>query len=157
MRKRRAPFTILLMLIFLLTACTPRASQPPIPSASQAASSFENTHWLMVSFGPIGAEKPVVEGPSVTLLAADDKVGGSGGCNSYGGAYEITGDQLSFHNINSTLMACVDAQIMQQEQRYFEALQSAGTFEVKDNRLTITYDSGQGVLEFEMAVTPALQ
>jgi heat shock protein HslJ len=153
MRKRRASLTILMILILLLAACVPQASQPPAPNASQAASSFENTHWSLVSFGPAGAEKPVAEGSSVTLLAADGKVGGSGGCNSYGGAYEISGDQLSFHNINSTLMACVDEQIMQQEQRYFDALQSAGTFEVKDNRLTITYDDGKSVLVFEKAVT----
>jgi heat shock protein HslJ len=138
MRKRCAPFSILLILVFLLAACTPSDT-----------SGFENTHWSLVSFGPAGAEKPVVEGSGITLLANNGKVGGFGGCNSYGGAYEINRDQLSFHNINSTLMACVDEQVMQQEQRYFEALQSAGTFEVKDNRLTITYDNGKGMLIFE--------
>lgn len=94
-----------------------------------------------------------MEGSNVTLLAADGRFGGSGGCNSYGGAYEINGDQLSLHDINSTLIACIDGKITQQEQRYFEALQSTKTFEIKGNRLTITYDSGKDVLEFEKALT----
>jgi heat shock protein HslJ len=85
-------------------------------------------------------------------MAADGQFGGFGGCNSYGGAYEITGNQLSFHDINSTLKACVDEQVMQQEQDYFEALKSAGTFEVEGNYLTIAFNNGQGVLEFEKAV-----
>ena len=94
-----------------------------------------------------------MESSNVTLLAADGKLGGFAGCNSYVRAYEISGNQLSFHAINSTLMTCVDGQIMQQERHYFDALQSAGTFEVKDNHLAITYDNGKGVLIFEKVVT----
>jgi heat shock protein HslJ len=153
MRKKRALYSMPVMLILLLAACATQASQPPALSVSPAPNDFENTHWSLVSFGPAGAEKPVVEGSNVTLLAADGKFGGSAGCNTYGGAYEISGDQLSFHDINSTLMACVDGQIMQQEQRYFDALQSVGTFEVKGSHLTINYDSGKDVLEFEKAVS----
>ena len=54
----------------------------------------------------------------------------------------------------SSLLAWkADGQIMQQEQHYFDVLQSTGTFEVRDNHLTITYDNGKGKLEFEKAVT----
>jgi heat shock protein HslJ len=158
MRKKCTLYLVIAMLILSLAACVSQVNQPPagvpppIPSPSAVQNGLENTHWSLASFGPVGAEKPVVESSNVTLLAADGKFGGFGGCNSYGGAYEITGDQLSFHDINSTLKACADEQIMQQEQRYFEALQSAGTFAVKDNRLTIGYDSGKGVLVFKKAV-----
>jgi len=159
MRRGHTLYSMLAMLILLLAACAPQASRaqggttPPTSTDSPAKVGFENTHWSLVSFGPVGAEMPVVESSNVTLLAADGQFGGFGGCNSYGGAYEIRGNQLSFHDTNSTLKACVDEQITQQEQRYFEALQSAGTFEVKGNYLTITFNGGQGVLEFEKAVT----
>jgi heat shock protein HslJ len=165
MRMKRTLYPVLMLLILLLAACAPQASQPPtgatppagttLPGLSTTpdADAFENTHWSLVFFGPPEAKKPVVAGSNVTLLAAGGKFGGFAGCNSYGGVYEINGDQLSLHDINSTLVACVDGQIMQQEQRYFEALQSAGTFEVKDNQLTITYDSNKGVLVFEKALT----
>ncbi len=152
MRKKYTLYPMIVMLVLLLAACAPQASQPPAPSAAPAKDGFEDTHWSLVSYGPVGAENPIVEGSNVTLLAADGRFGGSGGCNSYGGAYEITGDQLSLRNINSTLIACVDGKITQQEQRYFEALQSTRAFEVKANHLIITYDGGKGVLEFEKAL-----
>ncbi len=159
MRRKLTLYPLLMLLVVSLAACAPQANQPPAatnpptPSVSPVQYDFENTHWSLVSFGPVGAEKPIVEGSNITLLAADGKFGGYAGCNSYGGAYEVTGDQLSLHDINSTLMACADEQIMQQEQRYFQALQSARRFAGKDNRLTIYYDSGKGVLAFEKAVT----
>lgn len=159
MRKKLTLYPLSMLLVVLLAACAPLASQPPAatnpptPSVSPVQKDFENTHWSLISLGPVGAEKPIVAGSNITLLAADGKFGGYAGCNSYGGAYEVTGDQLSLHDINSTLMACTDEQIMQQEQRYFQALQSAGRFAVGDNRLTINYDNGNSALVFEKAVT----
>jgi heat shock protein HslJ len=158
MRRGHAFYSMLSMLILLLAACAPQASRtqgsptPPNSTGSPARGGFENIHWSLVTFGPAEAKKPIVEGSNITLMAADGQFGGFGGCNSYGGAYEITGNQLSFHDINSTLKACVDEQVMQQEQGYFEALKSAGTFEVEGNYLTIAFNNGQGVLEFEKAV-----
>jgi hypothetical protein len=43
---------------------------------------LENTHWSLVSFGPPGAETPLVEGSTITLLLADGQAGGLGGCKS---------------------------------------------------------------------------
>jgi heat shock protein HslJ len=99
--------------------------------------------------GTAGAETPVIEGSTVTLeFQTDGQAGGSAGCNSYGGGYQVQGDTLSFDQLNSTLMACVDEAMMQQETEYFQALQSTGRFELADNQLTIWYDGGQSALNF---------
>jgi len=49
------------------------------------------------------------------------------------------------------LMACADQGIGEQEQQYYQALESVGGFEVSGDRLTIFYDGGQGALNFVRA------
>jgi heat shock protein HslJ len=123
------------------------AAQGGTPSAH---AELENIFWNLVSFGPNGTEKPLVQGSRVTLLLADGKAGGFGGCNAYGGTYQITGNnQISFSQMTSTLMACADNNVTQQEQQYLQALSSASRYEVNGNSLRITYP--QGVLVFEAA------
>jgi heat shock protein HslJ len=48
----------------------------------------------------------------------------------------------------STLMACVDEGLMQQETRYLAALQGADSFEIRNNQLVIWYEAGQAQLFF---------
>jgi heat shock protein HslJ len=118
-----------------------------------AAIGLEDTHWSLVSFGAPGAERPLVEGSSITLLLADGQAGGFGGCNSYGTTYLAEGNELTFGQITSTLVACEDDRVTQQEQAYFRALESASSYELEDFHLRITYDGGEGLLVFETPVT----
>jgi heat shock protein HslJ len=117
-----------------------------------AATRLENTPWNLVSFGPQGAEKALVEGSMISLLLANGQAGGFGGCNAYGGTYQVEADKISFHEIIRTEKACADNQVTEQEQQYFQALQSAAGYELDGNTLHITYDDGNGVLVFEAAV-----
>lgn len=117
----------------------------PVPETG-----LENTHWNLVSFGPAGAEQPVVAGSAITLMLAGGQAGGSGGCNSYGTTYRVDGNSISFGQVTGTLRACADSQATEQEQRYFQALESASAYEVQGDRLRITYDGG--VMIFEKAV-----
>ena len=110
---------------------------------------LENTHWSLVSFGAPGAETPLIVGSTITLQLADGQAGGLGGCNSYGGTYELEDGNISFDEITRTLKACADERVTEQEQRYIEALESAGSYELDGNRLRISYDDGGGLLVFE--------
>ncbi len=97
-----------------------------------------------------------MEGATITLkFEAENQFGGSGGCNSYSGQYQVEDGALLFSQIVSTLMACADERVTQQEQRYFQALEAAGQFELTADRLTIQYDGGRGVLNFVRAAAPA--
>lgn len=135
-------FTILLvMIVMLITACTPTGSgvvELTVPSK-----------WSLESMGITGSQVPVVEGSTVTLeFAESGQVGGSGGCNSFGGAVEVDGSTIKITDVVSTLMACADDQVMAQESQFFAALQSATSFELSGDRLTIFYDNGQSQLTF---------
>jgi heat shock protein HslJ len=118
-----------------------------------AGVNLENTHWSLVTFGSPGAERPLVEGSTITLLLADGQAGGMGGCNAYGGTYEIENGNISFNEITSTLRACADQGVTEQERRYFQALESAGSYELDGNQLRITYNDGAGLLVFETSLS----
>jgi heat shock protein HslJ len=130
----------------------------------EGESSLVNTRWILVSFDWPGAEaqvigSPVLEGSTITLdFIAGGLAGGSGGCNSYTTQYKVQERSISFAQVISTLIACEEG-IDQQEQRYYQALESAQEYEHAEDQLVVWYDDGQGVLYFvresESTGTPA--
>lgn len=120
---------------------------------------LENTQWNLVSLGAPGAQQPLIEGSTITLMLAGGQAGGSGGCNSYGGTYQVEGNNISFGEITRTLRACADDRVTEQEDRYLQALETAGEYQIEGDQLQITYDGDHGLMIFESALpvgpTPA--
>jgi heat shock protein HslJ len=143
---------LLLTIVLLIITCSSLTAQTPASArteSSGAENKLANTQWRLTSFGASDTESPVIEGTTITLkFGADGRIGGSGGCNSYGGDYRAQGDTLSFSKIISTKRACLEQSANQQEQRYFSALESASKFKLADNRLMIFYDGGRSALNF---------
>lgn len=167
----RALWAILVVVLVTMAGCTmpqPPSGTPGAPSESTASAStpaaattpaepgaviegepLVATSWQLTTFGPAGAETPVVADSTVTLaFSADGTAGGNTGCNTYGGDYTVEGDTLSFGEMVSTLMACADEAVMAQEQAYLAALQSAARYEVTADHLTIWYDEENSQLNF---------
>lgn len=118
------------------------------PGLVQGQRSLAGTEWRLVSLGPSGAETDVVQGTTVTIRFGEDgRAGGSTGCNSYGGTYEVRGDTISFGRLISTKRACLDQNANEQERRFLAALEAANRFRVSGDRLTIS-DRGRTVLNF---------
>ena len=105
--------------------------------------------WALRSFGVKDSEDPLLPRTSISLeFAADGKLNGSGGCNRYFAAYEMgPGDSLKIKSIGSTRMACPQ-EFMDQELRYFEALQSVSLFKVENELLQLFFGTGGQVLNF---------
>jgi heat shock protein HslJ len=134
-------------LFVLLSACAsePVATQP----VSENGQELENTHWQLVSFDSTDSETPVVDGTELTLnFDSDGQATGSAGCNSYGGVYRVEQGQLTIAEVVSTLMACTDTAIMDQEVHYLTALQTTGEFELSEERLIIHFGDGLSTLNF---------
>jgi heat shock protein HslJ len=64
---------------------------------------------------------------------------GNSGCNSLGGNYKVEGDKITFDQIVSTLMACDDPR-MTQEDVVHKVLSGTAPFKVKASTLTLTDD-----------------
>lgn len=93
------------------------------PDAQEPVSSATGIEFQVISFGPLGAVQPVLEGTTITAVFGDTEVSGSAGCNTYTGPLNPINDYFTVGPIASTLMLC-DEPIMQQEQAYLAALAS---------------------------------
>jgi heat shock protein HslJ len=123
-------------LTMLLTACTTRSPN--------AESNLEGETWVLVN---LNGSDPL-EGRQLILQFDSGQVSGNGGCNQYGGSYQITGEAIRFYDLFSTEMACMDPEgIMKQEQIYLELLQTANRFELVDGELIFFVDQ-QPILRY---------
>ncbi|WP_119068807.1 META domain-containing protein [Aggregatilinea lenta] len=119
-------------------------------AAAQDADELAGTQWQLVSF-----DEDLVANTTISLnFNEDGQAAGSAGCNMYNAAYSADGTALNFEQAISTLMACTDEGVMEQEQAYLSALETASSYELAEGQLTITYDEDQEMV-FEPADTLA--
>src|SRR5215213_8660283 len=119
MRVRRS---VLAVLVLMCVAALAQAQTSRDLSTDQRV--LTGTEWRLVSFGPAGSEESLVAGTTVTLKFGEDgRAGGSTGCNSYSGTYQVRADTISFGRLVSTRRACLDQNANQQEQRFIAALE----------------------------------
>ena len=113
------------------------------PVATLAASG-----WELVELG--GKPFPATEGHAVTMQFDPDgeRVYGSGGCNRYAGAYESSGDKLTFGVIASTKMMCPT---LDQEQAFFSMLGKVASYERVGDSLTLFDGSGTAIARLGFA------
>jgi heat shock protein HslJ len=118
--------------VFMLTAC------------AGGDVGLQGTTWELVKMG----DALPVAGTTVTIMFEDGTASGSAGCNSYSGGYSLDGDSLAFGEIASTLMACMEPGVMEQESAYLVFLQQATSHAILDGFLYIYRDDGS-VLQFK--------
>lgn len=147
---RKLVYLIIAVLILPMAACEPVTIEIPVTGGNTSATSLVNTSWRLVSFGQPGSETQTIEGEELILQFEDgNEASGSGGCNMFGAQYKVaSGNRLSIKDVVSTMMACSDEALSEQETQYFDALRSAESFEMAGDILTIHYGDGQGVLTF---------
>ena len=122
---------ILFVAALALSACTAEGAGAS-PSLTGA--------WKLTSYGPADAQTPAVEDVEAGLTFNEDgTVTGNAGCNGLGGSYAVEGDQVTFSEVVSTLMACDDPR-MAQEDAVIQALNGTATFKIEGNTLTLTND-----------------
>ncbi len=93
--------------------------------------------WELTSYGPANAQTPSVGDAGAELTFKEDgTVTGNSGCNSLGGNYTVKGDQVTFKQIISTLMACDDPR-MAQEAVVQKVLTDTATLKIEGNTLTL--------------------
>jgi len=111
-------------------------------AACTARDPLAGTAWQLSAFG----NTPPLEGTTLTATFKDGQLGGSSGCNSYGGTYKAKGDKLTFGALAMTEMACLDPQgVMEQETMYLEWLGAAERYEIKGGQLLIYRADGEAL------------
>jgi heat shock protein HslJ len=109
------------------------------------------TSWNVIGYNNgKQAVTSVIAGTEMDIqFGADGTVSGNSGCNTYSGSYTVTGNQIQIGPLASTMMACGDPTgIMEQEQQYLAALQTAATYQIEDNVLELRTEDGALAADF---------
>ena len=108
----------------------------------EPASLLQGAEWTVVEIG--GA--PLVAGSQVTLdFAPDGRVSGHASCNSFTGAYSLSGEGLAISKVAGTMMMC-DSALMDQERRFLDALGGARNFSIEaDGALLLKTGDGRAI------------
>lgn len=101
---------------------------------------LNNTTWELYSMGQYAP----IPGSTLTIQFEDSQVSGNGGCNSFGGEYRVNGNKLE--RLMSTLMACADPAMMEQEMIFMQALGEAQRFEIVDGQLLLYGSDGEALV-----------
>ena len=93
----------------------------------------------------IGSHAPIPDGKTTIRFDAG-QVSGLGGCNQYGGEYQINGNTITVDKLYMTEMACISPEgIMGQEQDFLQILGNAQRFELTDSQLQIYGSDGEAL------------
>ena len=118
---------ILLMICLTVSACASKENALPIAGS-----------WRLTAYGPSDSPAPAVPDVDAILsFAADGTLTGNTGCNQLGGDYQVEGERITFGQIVSTLIACPDLE-MAQEDSMHQVLTGTASFKIEGNTLTIT-------------------
>lgn len=94
----------------------------------------------------------VIIGTELTADFVEGTVSGSAGCNNYTASYEVGGDQISIGPAATTRMACGEPEgIMEQENEFLAALQTAATYRIDGDRMEMRDESGALAVSFVAA------
>ncbi len=140
---------------FVTGATSPEASAPGGETTTVSGLPFR-----VVSFGPAGAETPILEGTMIDAVfdQAAGQVSGNAGCNNYFGPMNTAAGAFALGPFGSTMMFCAEPEgTMEQEAAYLAALAGATGFQwavqpnsfITNGQITYTLPDGtNGVINF---------
>ena len=102
---------------------------------------LDSTGWELYA---ISKHRPI-EGSTITISFEDGRVTGFSGCNSYGSEYQVNGSKITFEIFESTLMACADPAMMDQETAFMQMLGNSQRFELADGQLLIYWSEHEAL------------
>jgi putative lipoprotein len=125
----------------------PAAADAPGADSGGAAGALPGGTWRLAAIQrPGAAEQAVGPDPRYTLAFANGKVSGLAHCNRYQGGYEQPAPgELKVSPMAATLMACPGESI---DSEFLRALGGATRYELRADRLLLSYGDDGGVLVF---------
>ena len=136
MKRSTLLLTALFVLAVVLIACS--TSKPDITG-----------DWKLVSYGDAANPTPALADVDTTITFEDRQMGGNVGCNGFGGAYELSGDEITFSGIMSTMMFC--EQTSAQEQGVLSVFADNGALQIELNGDSLTITSADGASVVNLA------
>ena len=131
-------FTLLISGFLLIAGCSHTAESPKL------VNELTDTEWGLEEIDGRG----VVDNVQSTLrFETHDRITGWGGCNRYFTGFRSTGNGIKLGPIGSTRRICPPV-VMDQEDRFFQALEKARTIRVEGPYLMIESEGIKKPLKF---------
>lgn len=110
---------------------------------TRQSNALAGTSWNVISYnnGKGGVVSVLADTSVTTNFGTDGDVSGAGGCNPYFGPYKTQASLIQIGPLASTRRACPEA-IMDQENLFLIALQSAAKYEIDDDMLELRRADG---------------
>lgn len=139
-----SPVRALLVVLFLLSAVGCEGL-PGVPTPA-----IDGTGWRATEV----AGQPPVPGSEPTVFFDGGRIGGSTGCNSFGGEITLEGTSVKLGEIATTLIGC-EAAIGDIERRFSEALAASQRLTIRaDGTLVLSGPAGDLVFRSDPTVRP---
>ncbi len=139
-------FLLLFSIAGLTSADDSNANQAPVPSVSAVNSKTgqfsdtdlfsDSTEWKLVALR--GEEQLDTIGATRAFIRFDagkGRMGGNGGCNSFGGSLTVNDNTIHIDRIFSTKMYCADVQ--PHEDLFFRLLEKSDRWHLNDSQLEL--------------------
>ncbi len=113
---------------------------------------LEGSSWTVISYNNGNqAVVSVIIGTELTAnFGTDGNLTGNAGCNDYSAGYQTDGDSISFGPALGTQKFCGEPEgLMDQEQQYLAALQTAATYKIELDQLEMRTAEGSLVASFQ--------
>jgi len=136
-----------LLALLLLAGC---AGSPvdDRPGDDVVAMPLTNTYWQLVSVAGEAVPETENQQKAHILFLDDGRVSGFSGCNQYMGNYRVSGENLLFDSMSSTLKACTDNLT---EELLFTAFAKTVGVNLEGIELRLLGEDGQELAVFEAA------
>jgi heat shock protein HslJ len=101
-----------------------------VASFAPQSQSLAGTSWRVTGFynGRHAVVSVLADTQLTIAFATDGRVSGSAGCNSFMGTYTASGASLKLGPAATTRKLCAQPGVMEQEQQFLKALETAATF-----------------------------
>ena len=116
------------------------AADVVLATFAEQSRSLAGTSWSVTVFnnGRQAAVSPLAGTDLSLAFSGDGRVSGSAGCNTFNGSFTSDGVMLSIGSLATTRRMCAaPAGVMEQEQQFLQALQSAATANFESDRLDL--------------------
>jgi heat shock protein HslJ len=111
------------------------------------------TNWSMLNYNNGRGLFSALAGTEVTaLFSVDGNLTGTAGCNNYRASYQVDGNNIQIGPAATTRMFCSEPEgIMDQENDYLAALESAATYRIDRQQLWLFFANNSTAAIFENA------
>lgn len=133
-------------------AAVPASADPAPASADPAASgaegaAIEGVDWLLAEMSDGSVMNPIPPEIPVSLTLLNGIAAGFSGCNDYRGPYTITGQEILFGEMASSLKSCDDGAMIV-ESNYLQALTYVARYGVRETGMLMVSPPGAPLLAF---------